>query len=159
MTDAIPARRAEIAGQPRPQPLDTARDVRAEIEAARERDATWRLYVREWVCVYTSTASGTEGQDECRELFEKTYRGRVLDSEWRVVQGSHALFAWLELFLPNLAGEFRDWAAADELSDELAEVNSPAALSVFIVQRGTREERELLDYGRRRLPAGANTGK
>jgi hypothetical protein len=105
-----------------------------------EQDATWRVYLREWVIVYP----GSPGKAECARHFESRYAGRVRDQDWRIVPGAGGYR--LELRLPNLKGEYRDRADALEHYTEL-----PHA---YLVQAGTPEEKALLGYGRKMLPEG-----
>ena len=50
-------------------------------------DAPWRVYLAEWVTVWTSDAAGPEGQAEALQHFRGKYRGRVRDEDWRVAAG------------------------------------------------------------------------
>lgn len=122
-------------------------------------EPTWRVYLREWLIVWTSDADGPEGVDECWDYFARKYKGRVREEDRRVVdaitgrQGS-AGPQCLQLWLPNLKGEFKDRTDADKLADALA-ADPPyegAGLFVGVIQRGSAEERELLEYGRKMLP-------
>ncbi len=121
-------------------------------------DATWRVYLPEWVTFYTSDATGPEGQAECQAYFERKYKGRVRDEDWRVVPSIHGMELArspysVQLCLPNLRGEFKD--RMDALA--LPSGHSPEAR---IVQRGSAEEQALLEYGVKMLPASeVNGGK
>lgn len=107
----------------------------------------WRVYLPEWHTAYLSDHLEVDGQNECKAAFAE-YEGRVREEDWRVTHvGSMRPSRYrLELRLPNLKGEFRYKEHAAENRDALG----PEAV---IVARGSAEERELLSYGRRRLPA------
>ena len=122
-------------------------------------DATWRVYLCEWLIVWTSDADGPEGLDQCWDHFERTYKGRVRGEDRRVVPaiigaepGGHPYC--LQLWLPNLRGEHKDRDLADCLADEIAEAPpyGGAGLWLEVVQRGSAEEQVLLDYGKKMLP-------
>lgn len=122
-----------------------------------QSDATWRVYLNEWVTFYSSDAHGPEGEAECRAHFDRKYKGRVREQDWRVTCSvTSTLGGWpylLELRLPNLRGEFKD--RMDALA--LPSGHSPEAR---IVQRGSPQEQALLEYGVKMLPATeVNGGK
>jgi len=124
--------------------------------------ATWRVYLREWLIVYTSDAAGPEGVDECWDHFAGKYKGRVRDQDRQVAATSSdrpgAYPYRLELRLPNLKGEYKDEADAVLLSAEHAGIEEQPR----VVRRGSPEEQELLGYGRKMLPAAGtdvSTGK
>ena len=110
-------------------------------------DATWRVYLAEWLIVWTSDAFGPEGAGECRAHFGRRYKGRVREEDWRVepavpgrvVSGQQCL----QLRLPNLQGEFK--LRADVPVTGYVEGG-------HLVQRGSAEEKELLAYGKKMLP-------
>ncbi len=119
-------------------------------------DATWRVYLAEWLTVYTSDATGGAGADECEGYFAAKYEGRVRDEDWRIedLNRSPLFHVQLQLWLPNLRGEYKDRRDAEKAADALA-ADPPydgAALFIKVVQRGSPEERELLNYGRKMLP-------
>lgn len=117
-------------------------------------DAPWRVYLAEWVTVWTSDADGPEGKAEALQHFREKYRGRVRDEDWGVVPA----FAGGELEcppycvrlrLPNLQGEYKDEADARwSFTVHAGQEESPR-----IVRRGSEQEQVLLDYGRKMLPA------
>lgn len=123
-------------------------------------EAPWRVYLAEWVAVYTSDSSGPEGADECWDHFERNYKGRVREEHRQVVATSPvkpgAYPYSLELRLPNLKGEFKDEAAAWMLSGELMTLD--ASPKPHVVRRGSPAEQALLDYGKKMLPAQAGGG-
>jgi hypothetical protein len=115
-------------------------------------DATWRVYLTEWLIIWTSDASGPEGMAECVEHFERKYRGRVRAGDRRVVPaitgrggGTDGPYC-LQLKLPNLRGEYKDREDAEKKSFLLY------AKYAALVQRGSAEEQALLDYGKKMLP-------
>ncbi len=110
-------------------------------------EAVWRVYKPEWLVAYISDELEAKGEAECRERFHQKYEGRVLDKDWcisamgvRKPGRRH-----LQLRLPNLKGEFRCLPDAEHLQAGLGRHAS-------LVVRGSPEERELLAYGKRRLP-------
>jgi hypothetical protein len=114
-------------------------------------EVPWRVYVREWMIVYTSDSSGPEGADECWDHFERLYKGRVRKMDRQVITDSPHVHPYLlKLRLPNLKGEFRDQADARVLVSDLVD----AGCSSYMVQRGSEDEKVLLDYGRKMLPDG-----
>lgn len=115
-------------------------------------DAPWRVYLAEWVTVWTSDAVGLEGQAEALQYWREKYRGRVRDEDWRVVPA----FAGRELEcppycvrlrLPNLQAEYKDAADARwSFTTHAGQDEAPR-----VVQRGSPEEQALLDYSRKML--------
>ena len=112
-------------------------------------EAPWRVYLAEWLIVYTSDQDGKPGQEECESHFALKYAGRVRDEHWRIIPavtgaagaaGPHCL----QLMLPNLKGEYKDEDAFD--------VPWLAGDPRIVVRRGSSEEQALLDYGRKMLP-------
>jgi hypothetical protein len=118
-------------------------------------EPTWRAYLTEWLIVWTSDASGPEGADECWDYFERKYKGRVREDDRRVVPaiagvapGGHPYC--VQLRLPGLRGEYKDYSDAVALASELLDGHE-GALCV-VVQRGSSEEKALLEYGKKMLP-------
>jgi hypothetical protein len=117
-------------------------------------EPTWRAYLPEWLIVYTSDAGGPEGLDECWGCFARKYQGRVRAEDYQVMPaitgraGSDGPYC-LQLRLPNLHGEFKDYSGAVALASELVDGRGGTA---HVVQRGSAEERVLLDYSTRMLP-------
>jgi hypothetical protein len=106
----------------------------------------WRVYRPEWLTVYVSDRLEVEGQDQCQVRF-RDYAGRVRSEDWRLCPVGSVRPARYKLMvrLPNLKGEFKEESKARKL---LATLGGQAVL----VTQGSAEERELLAYGRRRLP-------
>jgi hypothetical protein len=113
-----------------------------------DRPQLWRVYQREWVAVYTSDATGYEGSVEAQDFVRRTYEGCIRDGEARISRPGIAEEECItaEVFLPNLHGEWRDRDDADRDA-------SLAGPEAVVVAAGSPEERELLDYGKRKLPA------
>jgi len=107
-------------------------------------EPAWRVYLPEWLAVYTAGYMGDPGEQECRKYFARKYGGRVRDEDWRVRPGGPDGWPVLEVRLPNLRGEFKDEAEATDCWIELPHAR--------MVRRGSAEERELLDYGKKKLP-------
>lgn len=105
-------------------------------------EPTWRVYLAEWLIVYTSDSSGPEGVDECWDHFAGKYKGRVREDHRRVVPaitgrlGAEGPYC-LQLHLPNLQSESRDRIDGCVIGVQ--------------VQRGSPAEQELLDYGKKML--------
>lgn len=119
-------------------------------------DATWRVYLSEWVTVYTSDASGgLDGGQECFQRFRDKYKGRVRNEDVQVVpavagapRDAYRPYC-LQLNLWNLRGEFKDEADAVLMLAAHAGIEERPR----VVQRGSPEEQALLDYGVKMLPA------
>jgi len=122
-------------------------------------NATWRVYLPEWLTVYTSDASGSlDGGLDCLSWFRRSYSGRVRLEDHRVVPAAAAAEMdsyrpyCLQLRLPNLKGEFKDRNQAADLLQAMGGTDG-------LVRCGSPQEQALLDYGRKMLPAGENGGK
>lgn len=127
MSTAIPDRREEIAGQPRPHQLDTGREKQGV-----QVQNFWHVWVQDWVVVSDKLTA-----EESRALFESKYKGRVLDSEWACRDG------FLELCLPCLKGEFVSPALAWRFADTLT--------GATVCHRGEAEDLKFREYGKRKL--------
>lgn len=108
--------------------------------------STWKVYQREWVTVFTSDLSGKAGIPACRGKFASSFEGTVLESEWRVVPFPEAP-AMLQLFIPNLKGEYR---SIHDAADHRQQIEAAGGI-VVTVAHGSLEEKALLDYGRKKL--------
>lgn len=120
-------------------------------------EPTWRVYLPEWQFVYTSDVLGEPGIDECLIFYRQRYEGRVREEDWRTVPAVMGARGpqpqALQLRLPNLRGEFKDYDTAVEWASHLADqIPSGDQVAVVVVQRGSVEERELLEYGKKMLP-------
>jgi hypothetical protein len=110
--------------------------------------AVWRVYLPEWVAVYTSHATGEEGRIECESHYREHYHGKVRDSDWRTVSASpDSPDGWqylLQVRLPNRKGEWSDPRDAERQADGLGPLAQVAA-------RFSDKERQITSYGTRRL--------
>lgn len=107
----------------------------------------WRVYLNEWLAVHTADVSGQAGREECQAVYARKYGGRVRVEDVRVM---NVQYPRLEVRLPNLQGEFRDYDDAVELAGGLVD-RHPDVVAV-VVQRGSDEEKALLEYGKKMLP-------
>lgn len=117
-------------------------------------DAPWRVYLRDWVVVYTSDELEVPGRRECEAVYAEKYAGRVQTEDWRIrpagqMRPSHQC---LQLFLPNLKGEYGDRNPAADLLQAMGSGG-------WLVRRGSAEEQELLDYGKKMLPVTGGGGR
>lgn len=119
-------------------------------------EPTWRVYLTEWLFAYTADALGVAGDDECLSVFRRRYEGRVSDEDWRVVpaiRGRPSEVRSLQLRMPNRRGEFKDYNDAVRLASDLLDQDPAGGNAVaVVVQRGSDEEKALLDYGKKKLP-------
>jgi hypothetical protein len=113
-------------------------------------EPTWRVYLTEWLTVYTAGYMGDAGEQDCLAHFARKYAGRVRDEDRRVTRTGPAFWPALQLRLPNRRGEFKDYSDALEHASSLMDVFKDGPCDV--VQRGSAEERELLEYGKKKLP-------
>src|SRR6185437_6577525 len=72
--------------------------------SAMSAEPAWRVYLPEWLAVYTAGYMGDPGEQECRKYFARKYGGRVRDEDWRVRPGGPDGWPVLEVRLPNLRG-------------------------------------------------------
>jgi hypothetical protein len=110
------------------------------------------VYLTEWLTVYVGDGLEVTAQRDCEAIFERVYRGRVREEDWRVRNPS-ALRPGprvLQLRLPNRRGEFKDAADAVALAGDLMDGHKDGTCA--IVLRGSAEERDLLEYGKKKLP-------
>lgn len=109
-----------------------------------------RLYRREWVIVWSDIrAEGETSADVTRRATEHAiarYDGRVHDEDLRISLhgGGRDTVVYVELFLPNLKGEFKTRA--------LAEAHASNWGHADIVVRNSPEDHELRAYGVKMLP-------
>lgn len=108
-------------------------------------EPTWRVYLREWLTVYTAGYMGDVGEQECLEHFAAKYAGRVRDEDRKVVSAAPDWWPVLKLNLWNLKGEYRDRNPAADLLQAMGS-------NGHLVRRGSDEEKELLAYGKKMLP-------
>lgn len=113
-------------------------------------EPTWRVYLQEWLTVYTAGYMGDPGKRECWEHFDRKYAGRVQLEDRKVVSEAPGWFPALKLRLFNRRGEFKDPAEADREATRI--FDPPAGCTPEVVRRGSAEEQALLDYGKKMLP-------
>ncbi len=108
---------------------------------------TWCVYQPEFVAVYASEARGNDGRDECVAVFDRTWRGKITDEDWRLKNTGVRPYRYeLQLKLHNLKGEYKDRNLALERSGKIGR-------GAVVVKWGSPEEQQLLDYGDRQLSA------
>jgi hypothetical protein len=100
---------------------------------------TWCIYQREWVAVFRN--GSLIGRTACVQAFKLDWEGKVGPDEWRLrSSGKKEPLTWtLEVFLPNLKGEFKD--------KKVAEAHARPMKGSVVVRWGSKEEAALLDYG------------
>jgi hypothetical protein len=123
---------------------------------------TWRVYVTEWVTVYTSDAADEAGGAEAAQFLKDTYAGRVRPEDVRLAVPPSGFMEELaglppaemqvtaQVRRPNLRGE---WKARDFADDHAARICQEEGVTPSVVGTGTPEEQALIDYGKRMLPA------
>lgn len=105
---------------------------------------TWCVYQPEFVTVYASEARGNDGRDECVAMFDRHWRGKIEDEDWRLKNiGVRPYRYELQLKLPNLKGEYKDEGLARDRAGQLSRA--------VAVQWGSPAEQQLLDYGDKQL--------
>lgn len=111
-------------------------------------DDLHRVYGWEWVLVYTSAKTAFAGLTEVKEFFAGKYAGRVRDEHVECRSAGKDQPTQLWLCLPTLKGEFKH----EERARALAAATASGG-GVTVVVRNSRDERELLEYGKRKLPS------
>ncbi len=151
--DAIAARRSEIASQPRPSRSEQAPNLKEAVQAVIETPDLWHVYVWERRWVWTSTAIGNAGKEQCWVYFADTYAGRVAEPYEETVDVIPASesqpdeWPWrLELSMPTLRGVFKLKKQAEEFVAAHPEFASPS-----VVARNSKDEFELKNYGLKKL--------
>lgn len=122
-----------------------SRQLRDEVALVRDTDDLWRLYTWQWVIVYTTDATGEQGDAEAREFFNNRYEGRVRDCEWRIA----SFPGWssvLCLLLPTMVGEFKQREIAEGISLEYPTKDQPT-----LVVRNSADDHRLREYGIKKL--------
>jgi hypothetical protein len=109
---------------------------------------TFRVYRQEWLPAYVADAQGDDGVRECQEYFREKYEGRVHPADSKVMPPDiNPDRRVLYLRLHNLKGEFLQLDLAEIHRDKLS-------YGATIVSTGSVQERELTNYGLRKLPQG-----
>lgn len=108
---------------------------------------TWRVYVYDWVVSYSSDQPAEAGHAECLTVFGERWEGRVADDDVRYEKRGSG---WsILLRLPERQGEFTDKLLAVQFATGIScERGLP-----HVAEAGSRVERDLLDYGKRKLQA------
>lgn len=108
---------------------------------------TWCVYRKEFVSVHVSRAVGSAGREECVRVFHAEYRRKVVPNDWRLREVSmrQPPAYRLELKLFNLKGEYKDKGEAQRVAGR------QWGRDVWVVQWGSPEEQQLLDYGVKQL--------
>jgi hypothetical protein len=113
-------------------------------------EPTWRVYLTEWLTVYTADFMGSPGEQDCWDHFAGKYAGRVREKDREVASSAPDWWPVLRLRLPNLRGEFKDHGDALDLASELMDGHKDGPCD--LVRRGSDEEKALLEYGKKMLP-------
>jgi hypothetical protein len=117
-----------------------------------ETGGTWKVYEKQWVIVFASDLNPQQGSGkrQCEDRLEGSWAGKVdsldvkIEAAFRASMAAAARFPWyLKLRLWVLIAEYKSNPTAMWMADEHR----------AIVRTGSKEERELLDYGRKRLSA------
>lgn len=124
--------------------LDTAGIVAAT--KSNEIDSTHRVYVRGWT-FEARFATAAEAQ----EAYERAFKGRLRDGDWRVTQDveddTHIL--WTRLWTVN--SEWKRETFAQRWSEALMEEHGIPAEDIEVVERNSRKEHVLNSYGLMKL--------
>lgn len=119
--------------------------------AIKETNDIWRLYVREWVTVYTITMSAADSDtvvEAARVWAEENLAGRVREQDLRYDLNSdtHLLY-WVhvQVFKENMKGEFKHYSAGESyaLSQGYEEFS--------LVPRNSKIDHDIRSYGTRPL--------
>jgi len=148
-SSAIADRRDQVKAFDRPEKLSDT-DIASEVQLARETADTFKVYVPEWVIMFTSKAPHAEGgQAEAEAFFATKYEGRVEDTDVRYEPASRVFPdkfpTRLFLRLPNVKGEFKTKLHADDF------VEKSGLAEAQVVARNSRNEHKLKDYGIKKL--------
>lgn len=112
-------------------------DIHEAVVKIRETPDLWRVYCKEWWIVF---ACNTDG--EAIDHYADNYQGRLEPEDWRSIEWAFGGRA-LELRLWNLKGEYKHRELADQLAATLTDA--------VVVPRSSRDEQDLLGYGKRKL--------
>lgn len=124
-------------------------DKSCEVVQQSTLDDLYRVYLPERVLSYTSAAHGVEGIAESKAFFDQKFRGRVRQDDWEIDSRGPDSPAQLWLLLPVLKAEFKHREAAEGFR---AAHSWPDEYTHLVV-RNSKDERDLLDYGRKLLPS------
>jgi hypothetical protein len=118
-----------------------------------ETGGTWKVYEKQWVIVFASDLNPQQGSGkrQCEDRLEGSWAGKVdsldvkIEAAFRASMAAAARFPWyLKLRLWVLIAEYNGDPTAQWTADGGSEDRK-------IVRTGSKEERELLDYGRKNL--------
>lgn len=144
--EAVSARRQQASAEPRPVRLGA--DPRAEVAEIHETADLWRVYLQDWVIVYTSDEIGEKGVAEAQKLFSEKYLGRVRSAHVAIYSHGPKYSAVLKLYLPLLRGEFKSRDAAQDEADVLG--------GAEVVQRNSAADYKLREYGVKKVEGGTS---
>jgi hypothetical protein len=129
-------------------------------------DATWKVYVQDWIIAYTSDGEDEEGLRECETVLAQRWAGRVEPHDFYIQFAGRRYVIWLRTY--QLQGEWRDEAAAvlhqqAFLANSRDSHNGPLDDGLelrlpglpVVVRSGSPEERRLTEYGQKMLPEPA----
>lgn len=143
---AIVERREQVAAFDRPQRLSDL-DIGGAVREVRDTPDLYRVWVPEWLVVFTSSASGESGLLEAQQHFASKYDERVRAEDVRYESTSASAPAEyparLLLRLPNVKGEFKFRDAAESYAQ--------GKDGSTVVARNSREEYALREYSIKKL--------
>jgi hypothetical protein len=118
---------------------------------------TWKVYVKDWLIVFTSPTDSELGMAECSVVFDDKFDGRVKESDSRITPmfDTGLTKYYLELRLWNPVGEFK----TEELAKDFAVSVYTAHPEFLIVGRNSRDEQVLQDYGKVKLVIAESKGR
>lgn len=146
------AHREMKKAEPRPTQLVTDSHTIQEQVRMMDTQDTYKVYVKDWLHKHTGSA------EECNAVFAEKFEGRVEDGDWKIeppFDGSR--YAWLQLRLWNVAGEYKQQDHAEESVPYVMQQFGVPAEDVRVVGRNSRDEVLLNDYGVKKLVRAATT--
>jgi hypothetical protein len=112
---------------------------------------SWRVYQKEWTVVYTSDALGEDGFAEASAWLTEHYDGRLAAEDQRVsIEVRPEDPARVSVRTWNLRGE---WTRQEDAEAHAQRIWAAEGVVPTVVGAETYQEQELLDYGKRMLPA------
>jgi hypothetical protein len=123
---------------------------------------SWRVYQKEWTVVYTSDATDGEGAAETGRFLTEHYGGRLRDEDVRLTLTVPVLVNGQrpEKYEPQaVRGSVRiwnrrgEWAQEKDARDHAERIWGAEGVVPTLAGAETPQEQELLDYGKRMLPA------
>lgn len=118
---------------------------------------TWKVYVKDWLIVYTSDSDSELGMAECSVEFDEKYEGRVSEGDTRTTPmfDTGITKYYLELCLWNPLGEFK----TEELAKDFACTVEKSHPEFLIVGNNSRGEQVLQDYGKVKMAIAESKGR